>query len=115
MHGCYPWVDSLPSVIIFFDMDLKGYEAFRKKLNQLMEVINNSKYSVLPERGGTVNQDGMGIPSKEHLKRLADVSEEWLDLAEDINDQIKEKKQILIRSRAKMLERNQPSLEDEFQ
>ena len=74
-------------------MDLKGYRHFRIKLQELVECINSCK--------GAPEADM--IP-KELLKRLVDKSEEWLELGEDINDQIKDKKQVLVKSKARYTE-----------
>ena len=79
-------------------MDIKGYKIFRQKLEQLLYVINECKHGT----GGADN--GPTIIPKDTLKRLIDKSEEWLDLSEEINDQIKDKKQLLVKANSRRYE-----------
>ena len=80
-------------------MDLRGYKPFRTKLKELLDCIHEFK---------TETNDGN--IRKDLMKKLVEKSEEWLELSEDINEQLKEKKQVLVKSHA----RNNQVFEEDF-
>lgn len=78
-------------------MDLKNIKHFRVKMEELFQVINEESYGKIQSQ--TQPKRNYNEMTVESLTKLTQASLDWIEAYQDLNDQINQKKELLLKSK----------------
>lgn len=86
-------------------MDLKNIKHFRVKMEELFQVINEQSYGKIQNQ--TQPRRNYNEMTVESLTKLTQASLDWIEAYQDLNDQINQKKELLLKSKKAKEQRKQ--------